>query len=165
MQENKKICYAAGCHRPLPKGKRKYCSDKCSNRINMQKKRARKAGVEWSQEEDTLNIPSQKTNVASRRGQVYEDIKESGLALDLYEKKINLTEVAKILNTTAAAVSMAYQAYLEDLRQEEEQKNWSLPKVAKLLYKILESSEQDILEQSKAKNLRHLSFIRNGLNQ
>ena len=131
MQENKKICYAAGCHRPLPKGKRKYCSDKCSNRINMQKKRARKAGVEWSQEEDTLNIPSQKTNVASRRGQVYEDIKESGLALDLYEKKINLTEVAKILNTTAAAVSMAYQAYLEDLRQEEEQKNWSLPKVAK----------------------------------
>ena len=29
MQENKKICYAAGCHRPLPKGKRKYCSDTC----------------------------------------------------------------------------------------------------------------------------------------
>ena len=37
-----KFCYAAGCHRPLPKGKRKYCSDRCYNRISMQKKRAKK---------------------------------------------------------------------------------------------------------------------------
>ena len=49
------LCYAAGCHRPLPKNRKKYCSDRCSNRINMQKKRARKLGVEWEQEEDTLS--------------------------------------------------------------------------------------------------------------
>ena len=59
MQKNK-LCYAGGCHRPLPKGRSKYCSDRCYNRINMQKKRARKAGVEWTQEDDELNIPSQK---------------------------------------------------------------------------------------------------------
>ena len=29
----------------------------------MQKKRARKAGKEWSQEDDVLEIPSKKTNV------------------------------------------------------------------------------------------------------
>ena len=56
--EKNKICYAAGCHRPLPKGKRKYCSDRCYNRISMQKKRAKKKGIEWTQETDVLEIPS-----------------------------------------------------------------------------------------------------------
>ncbi len=124
------LCYAGGCHRPLPKGKRKYCSDRCANRINMQKKRARKAGKEWQQEDDSLDIPSQKPSVATRRGQVYEDIKSSGLAQEIYEKTITLTDVAKILETTPAAVQMAYQAYLEDLQTEQAQETWALPVVA-----------------------------------
>ena len=37
MPKNK-LCYAGGCHRPLPKGRSKYCSERCYNRINMQKK-------------------------------------------------------------------------------------------------------------------------------
>ena len=127
---NRPLCYAGGCHRPLPKGKRKFCSDRCSNRINMQKKRARKAGTEWVQEDDSLNIPSQKPSVATRRGQVYEDIKSSGLAQEIYEKTITLTDVAKILETTPAAVQMAYQAYLEDLQTEQAQETWALPVVA-----------------------------------
>ena len=81
-----KFCYAAGCHRPLPKGKRKYCSDRCYNRISMQKKRAKKKGIEWSQEDDVLEIPSKK-NVQSRRGKVYTDIKESGLAEEILKGK------------------------------------------------------------------------------
>ena len=125
-----KLCYAAGCHRPLPPKKKKFCSKRCYERINQQKKRARKAGKEWTQEDDVLDIPSQKPNVASRRGQVYEDIKQSGLAQEIYEKSITLTEVAKILGTTTAAVSMAYQAYLEDIKSEQEQEDWSLPQVA-----------------------------------
>ena len=117
MAKNK-LCYAAGCHRPLPKNRKKYCSDRCSNRINMQKKRARKLGVEWEQEEDTLVIPSQKTNVQSRRGKVYNDIVESGLAQEILEKKNTIKGVAKILETTDGAVSMAYSAYVEDLELE-----------------------------------------------
>mgnify|MGYP003112684552 FL=1 len=129
MAKNK-LCYAAGCHRPLPKNRKKYCSDRCSNRINMQKKRARKLGVEWEQEEDTLVIPSQKTNVQSRRGKVYNDIVESGLAQEILEKKNTIKGVAKILETTDGAVSMAYSAYVEDLELEKAQEKWSLPQVA-----------------------------------
>ena len=116
--EKNKLCYAAGCHRPLPKGRSKFCSDRCSNRIAQQKKRAKKAGVTWTQEDDTLEIPSHKKNVSARRGQVYDDIKESGLALEIYEKTNTISGVAKILGTTDAAVSMAYQAYLEDITVE-----------------------------------------------
>ena len=124
------LCYAAGCHRVLPKGRRKYCSERCSNRIHQQKKVARRKGKEWSQTEDTLEIPSHKKNVSSRRGQVYDDIKESGLALEIFDKTNTISGVAKILGTTDAAVSMAYQAYVEDLHIEKEQKNWSVPQVA-----------------------------------
>ena len=59
MTKNK-LCYAAGCHKVLPPKARKYCSERCRNRINTQKKRAKKKGIEWTQEEDVLNIPSQK---------------------------------------------------------------------------------------------------------
>ena len=75
---NKKLCYAGGCHRVLPKGRSKFCSDRCSNRIKMQKKRAKDKGIEWTQENKELSIPSK--NVESRRGKVYNDIVESGLA-------------------------------------------------------------------------------------
>ena len=127
--EKNKICYAAGCHRPLPKGKRKYCSDRCYNRISMQKKRAKKKGIEWTQETDVLEIPSKK-NVQSRRGKVYNDIVESGLAEEILKEKNTLSDVAKILDTSIAAVSMAYNAYIEDLENELEKKNWELPQVA-----------------------------------
>jgi len=126
---NKKICYAAGCHRVLPQGKRKYCSDRCYNRISMQKKRAKKKGIEWTQEEDVLEIPSKK-NVQARRGKVYTDIKESGLAEEILKGKNTVSDVAKILETSIAAVSMAYNAYIEDLENEVAKKDWELPQVA-----------------------------------
>ena len=46
---DKKLCFAAGCFRPLPKGHSKYCSKKCSNRIRTQKYRAKKDGVVLNQ--------------------------------------------------------------------------------------------------------------------
>ncbi len=127
--EKNKLCYAAGCHRPLPKGKRKYCSDRCYNRISMQKKRAKKKGIEWTQETDVLKIPSKK-NVQSRRGKVYNDIVESGLAEEILKEKNTLSDVAKILDTSIAAVSMAYNAYIEDLENQVEKENWEQPQVA-----------------------------------
>jgi len=125
----KKLCYAGGCHRPLPPKAKKYCSKRCYNRINMQKKRARKAGVEWTQEDDVLEIPSQKTNVQSRR-KVYNDIVESGLAAEIHNKKNTITAVADILGTTVGAVSMAYSAYVEDMKTDLDKKTWSIPQVA-----------------------------------
>ena len=94
---NKKLCYAAGCHKVLPPKARKFCSERCRNRINTQKKRAKKKGVEWTQEEDVLNIPSQK-NVQTRRGKVYDDLKESGLGNEILIKKMTLSDVAKVLD-------------------------------------------------------------------
>jgi len=127
---NNKLCYAGGCHRPLPKGRSKFCSDRCANRINMQKKRAKKAGREWSQVDDELNIPSQKKNVQSRRGKVYKDLVESGLGEEILRKKNTLSDVAKVLGTTVGAVSMAYNAYVEDLETKAAQDDWELPQVA-----------------------------------
>ncbi len=128
--KEKKLCYAGGCHRPLPKGRSKFCSTRCANRIAMQKKRAKKAGIEWTQEDDKLEIPSQKTNVQSRRGKVYNDIVESGLAEEIKNKKNTLSGVAEILGTTVGAVSMAFAAYMEDLQTKEAADKWSLPQVA-----------------------------------
>ena len=126
----KQLCYAAGCHRPLPPKARKFCSVRCRNRISQQIKRAKKKGVEWSQEEDTLSIPSQKKTVQTRRGKVYEDLKESGLAKEILEKKLTMSEAAKVLETSVASVSMGYNAYVEDLENEEEKKDWEVPQVA-----------------------------------
>jgi len=125
---DKKLCYAAGCHRVLPSGRKKFCSDRCRNRIKMQKKRARDKGLAWSQKEDDLVIPSK--NVESRRGKVYTDIVESGLAEEILKGKNTLTDVAKILGTTPGAVSMAYNAYIEDLENKAAQDKWELPQVA-----------------------------------
>jgi predicted nucleic acid-binding Zn ribbon protein len=125
---NKKLCYAGGCHRVLPKGRSKFCSDRCSNRIKMQKKRAKDKGIEWTQENKELSIPSK--NVESRRGKVYNDIVESGLAEEILKEKNTLTDVAKILGTTVGAVSMAYNAYLQDLETKAAQDKWELPQVA-----------------------------------
>jgi hypothetical protein len=96
----------------------------------MQKKRAKKKGIEWTQEDDTLVIPSQKKNLQSRRGQVYSDIVDSGLAEEILKGKNTLADVAKILNTSVAAVSMAYNAYIEDKENELAQDNWAIPQVA-----------------------------------
>ena len=92
------------------------------------KKRAKKKGIEWTQE-DVLEIPSKK-NVQARRGKVYTDIKESGLAEEILKGKNTVSDVAKILETSIAAVSMAYNAYIEDLENEVAQKDWELPQVA-----------------------------------
>jgi hypothetical protein len=125
VMSDRKLCYAAGCHKVLPPKARKFCSEKCRNRINTQKKRAKKKGEVWSQEEDTLIIPSQRKNVQSRRGKVYDDLKESGLGNEILTKKMTLSDVAKVLETSVASVSMAYNAYLEDLDTEMQQENWT----------------------------------------
>ena len=124
MPENK-ICYAAGCKKTIPPKSRKFCSYKCRNRINKQKARAKAKGIDWKQEEDVLDIPSKKKNVQTRRGQVYEDLKQSGLGNEILTKKMTLSDVAKVLETSVAAVSMAYNAFLEDLENEIEQETWA----------------------------------------
>ena len=127
---DRKLCYAAGCKRVLSGNRRKYCSDRCANRIQTQKKRAKAKGIKWVQpEEEEIVIPSQR-NVQSRRGVVYNDLKESGLGEDILKGKTTVKDVAKILETSVAAVSMAYQAYLEDLEQKAAQDEWQLPQVA-----------------------------------
>ena len=155
---NKKICYAAGCLRPLPAKASKYCSTRCRNRISQQKKRAKAKGIEWTQEDDVVNIPSQ-NNVRKRRGKIYTDIKESGYAQQILEKKVTMSEVAKILDTSVASVSMAYNAWVEDTETEIKQKNWEIPQVAE---KSLEDLNLELglkpLPFFPLKNPRYLNF-------
>ena len=52
-------------------------------------------------------------------------------------------EVAKILNTSVASVSMAYNAFIEDLETQSQQKDWALPQEA-------EAALKEAIAESKA---------------
>ena len=52
-------------------------------------------------------------------------MKESGLGNEILIKKMTLSDVAKVLDVSVASVSMAYNAFLEDLENEKLQESWS----------------------------------------
>ena len=84
MSNNEKItiCTADNCLVPLPEGRKKYCSDRCSKRT---RQRA------WRASKPTTDLQVEKTvdeNVQKRRGDYYAIMKKKNFFLTTYCKVI-----------------------------------------------------------------------------
>ena len=114
MSNNEKItiCVADNCLVPLPEGRKKYCSDRCSKRT---RQRA------WRASKPTKNYHVDKAvdeNVQKRRGDYYAIMKKKNFFNDILEGKKTKKEVANILSCSPSTVSRAVAAYLEDVEKE-----------------------------------------------
>ena len=90
-QEKNKFCLANDCTHVLPTGRRKYCSDKCANRIKKRAYRANKA-TDTYQVEKIVD-----TNVQKRRGNYYAIMDKKNFFDDLLKGTKTKQEVADIL--------------------------------------------------------------------
>ena len=64
-QEKNNFCLANDCTHVLPAGRRKYCSNKCANRIKKRAYRANKSAEKYQVEKKI------DTNIQKRRGNYY----------------------------------------------------------------------------------------------
>ena len=114
MSNNEKItiCVADNCLVPLPEGRKKYCSDRCSKRTRQRAWRASKPTTEL-QVEKTVD-----ENVQKRRGDYYAIMKKKNFFDDILQGNKTKKEVANILSCSPSTVSRAVAAYLEDVEKE-----------------------------------------------
>ena len=107
-QEKNKFCLANDCTHVLPTGRRKYCSDKCANRIKKRAYRANKA-TDTYQVEKIVD-----TNVQKRRGNYYAIMDKKNFFDDLLKGTKTKQEVADILGCSLPTVTRSLSAYLKD---------------------------------------------------
>ena len=107
-QEKNKFCLANDCTHVLPTGRRKYCSDKCANRIKKRAYRANKA-TDTYQVEKIVD-----TNVQKRRGNYYAIMDKKNFFDDLLKGTKTKQEVADILGCSLPTVTRSLSAYLQD---------------------------------------------------
>jgi hypothetical protein len=108
------ICVASDCVVPLPEGRKKYCSQRCAERVKKRAYRAKKSAS------DIQVIKEIDPQVQKRRGDYYAVMKKKNFFTDILEGKKTKKEIADILNCSAATVSRAMAAYLEDVAKEAE---------------------------------------------
>ena len=107
-QEKNKFCVANDCNRLLPDGRRKYCSDKCANRI---KKRAYRA----NKTTDTYHVEKVvDTNIQKRRGNYYAIMEKKNFFDDLLNGTKTKQEIADILGCSLATVTRSLSAWIKD---------------------------------------------------
>ena len=114
MSNNEKItiCVADNCLVPLPEGRKKYCSDRCSKRTRQRAWRASKPTKEYHIDKGVDE------NVQKRRGDYYAIMKKKNFFNDILEGKKTKKEVANILSCSPSTISRAVAAYLEDVEKE-----------------------------------------------
>lgn len=108
------ICTASDCVVPLPEGRQKYCSNTCANRTKKRAYRAKKSAS------DMQVIKEVNPNVQKRRGDYYAIMKQKNFFHDILSGAKTKKEVADILSCSAASVSRAMAAYLEDTAKKAE---------------------------------------------
>ena len=130
------VCAVPECSNLLPKGQRKFCSDKCRQLIDKRKWRAKKNGEVYILEDKKTNIkakePKKKSTakdgrVSARRGDVYDKFVQDGLVKEVLEDEITRDDAAKILKVSKAQISRFLAAYQEDVELEKAQADWDIP--------------------------------------
>jgi endogenous inhibitor of DNA gyrase (YacG/DUF329 family) len=133
------VCAVPECSNLLPKGQRKFCSDKCRQLVDKRKWRAKQNGEVYILEEKKTNLkakePKKKTTakdgrVSARRGDVYEKFVRDGLVQEVLQDDISRDDAAKILKVSKAQISRFLAAYQEDLESEKAQADWDVPEQA-----------------------------------
>jgi hypothetical protein len=107
-QEKNNFCLANDCTHVLPAGRRKYCSDKCANRIKKRAYRANKATDTYLVEKIV------DTNVQKRRGNYYAIMEKKNFFEDMLKGTKTKQEVADILGCSLPTVTRSLSAYLKD---------------------------------------------------
>ena len=140
------VCAVPECSNLLPKGQRKFCSDKCRQLVDKRKWRAKQNGEVYILEEKKTNLkakePKKKTTakdgrVSARRGDVYEKFVRDGLVQEVLQDDISRDDAAKILKVSKAQISRFLAAYQEDLESEKAQADWDVPEQANKLLIII----------------------------
>ena len=130
------VCAVPECSNLLPKGQRKFCSDKCRQLIDKRKWRAKKNGEVYILEDKKTNIkakePKKKTTakdgrVSARRGDIYDKFVQDGLVKEVLQDEITRDDAAKILKVSKAQISRFLAAYQEDVELEKAQADWDVP--------------------------------------
>ena len=112
------ICVASDCTNVLPEGRKKYCSDRCSNRIRRRATRANKKTTEF-QSEKTLDGA-----ISERRGKFYAICKELGYFDKIISGEMTQQQVADAVSTSRANISRSLAAYYKDLEVERKQQQF-----------------------------------------
>lgn len=125
----KGACQRHGCQRKV-KGDRakngaKYCSDECSKQVRRESDNRRKRVANMGRRESVAEAWSQgDTNKYARRGEVYEQLIDSGLGDRLVARELTQDAAAELLGVTVAAVSRALEAYEYDAQVKALQGKW-----------------------------------------
>ena len=101
----KVVCAVPECSNTLPKGQRKFCSDKCRQLIDKRKWRAKKNGEVYILPEKKSNLkanePKKKSTAkdgraSARRGETYEYFVKDNMPQEILNEELNREDAAKI---------------------------------------------------------------------
>ena len=133
------VCAVPDCANLLPKGQRKFCSDKCRQLIDKRKWRAKKNGEVYILAEKKTNENAKKPmketksedgRASARRGNIYEKFIQDGIIHEVLQDSITRDEAAKLLKVSKAQISRFLAAYQEDVELEKAQQDWDVPDAA-----------------------------------
>ena len=156
------ICAREGCSDTLPPKRRKYCSEKCSNHVKVQKYRAKKKGDTYEEPVKPINLERKSASI--RRGELYEKLIETGYAKDLINENITMLEVANALGCSEGHVSRMLAAYREDLLTEKEQAEWETPEAALVALETFKGFRDRYFLTERGKPFETADFHMNWIN-
>ena len=133
------VCAVPDCANLLPKGQRKFCSDKCRQLIDKRKWRAKKNGEVYILPDKKTNVKAKKPKketksedgrATARRGNIYDKFIKDGIIHEVLQDSITRDEAATLLKVSKAQISRFMAAYQEDVELEKAQQDWDVPDAA-----------------------------------
>lgn len=117
----------AKCGGALPKGRRKFCSDRCSNAWHQDMHRKRNNVGKYGGKAPVAKEPKSSTMTGIRaqyKGDVYERLREGGLFRKIDMREISQKDAATIIGATQGAVSKAFNIWVGEQRVVREAASW-----------------------------------------
>lgn len=130
-----RVCDLHGCDKPLPKGRRRYCSDKCRTTASMRRYRAKQRGQSAPDARGKVsNLPGRievagDGRVSARTAPNW--FVESGWYEAIDNGAMTHAEVAERVNTTRANVSRWFEHVRRERIMEAERAEWQMPPEAR----------------------------------